>query len=199
MRSPNMMNWMISDCLEIVDLDVPRVLSGTCLLGRNAVGVAASWRWMCWESQLILCISVKQAGGEKRGRAAGPSRGLPEQAAKWRCAPLPDFWNASGHRHGHHVQRGCYPAAKDCLCFLDDRNKFSGYICCSCLSVGNLRHQMQTTIVKQSLVRKSWCLRHLARLPPLLTAVSLASPLPFQPSNSRNISSLRGRYHCSCC
>lgn len=28
-------------------LDVTRVLSGTCLLGRNALGVAASCRCMC--------------------------------------------------------------------------------------------------------------------------------------------------------
>lgn len=38
---------IISDGLKVVDLDVPRVLSKTCLLGRNAMAVAASCRWMC--------------------------------------------------------------------------------------------------------------------------------------------------------
>lgn len=38
---------IISDYLDKVDLDVTRVLSGTCLLGRNALGVAASCRCMC--------------------------------------------------------------------------------------------------------------------------------------------------------
>lgn len=149
----NWRHWIISDCLEMVDLDVTRVLSGTCLLGRNAMGVVASCRWMCWESQLILCISVKEAGSEKRWHAPGPSQGLSEQAAEWCCTPLSDFWNASALRQAIGMGIVCRGEAvtrpaKDCLCFLDDRNKFLGYICCSCLSVGNSCHQMQMTTVK---------------------------------------------------
>lgn len=36
------------------------------LSARNVMGMAATCRYLCWESKLIQCILVKQVGSEKR-------------------------------------------------------------------------------------------------------------------------------------
>lgn len=190
-----MMNWIISDCLEVVDLDVPSVLSRMCLLGRNAMG----WQPAvggCGEKANSFCVLLQNSRVVSSpdvllAPPGGCLSRLPSDAAL--LCPTSGMHQAIGTGIMCRGEAVTQPA-RDYLCFLDDRNKFSGYICCSCLSVGNLSHQMQTTIVMIYVLVIVLHLRHLARLPPLLTAISLATPLPFQPSNYRNISSLRGQY-----
>lgn len=54
---------IVSDCVEVADLDIPRVLLGTCLLGRNAKGVAAAL-----EVDVLgkpVSVVMNQMGGKK--------------------------------------------------------------------------------------------------------------------------------------